>query len=378
MRTWVVRFAAIGLLASLAACFSKPPRPDGSDPDAAQPDGTQVSGWLDGFSFRKHVTVTAGSPETLVNFPVGVSISDADLALHARSDGKDIVATAGDGETLLASELAAYADGTLELWVRLPELAEAGSLFLYYGGASQLPTTATWDGPVFAGVWHLSDSGRARDSTAQDNTLDAPGNETPASFTAGMFGPARQLDGNDKLDGGDPLDGSLDFADGSFSYSLWVFQTELGIAGFDTPFYKGGGSNQEPGYCLLLGSADWTVKVTDNASHSADPELGSALLFQNQWVHVAGVVDRTAGTVTAYANGVAKNAQSIATQQLGNMSTTNSVLLGRGTEQPFKGRLDELRIYKTALTPAWLATEVRNGTDPSFLTFGPEELEPTN
>jgi hypothetical protein len=370
-----VRFAAIGLLASLAACFSKPPRPDG-DPDATQPDGTQVSGWLDGFAFRKRVTVTAGSTETLVNFPVGVSITDEDLALHARSDGKDIVATAGDGETLLASELAAYADGNLELWVRLPELAETGELFLYYGGDSQLPTTATWDGPMFAGVWHLSDSGRARDSTALDHTLDAPGNENPASFADGMFGSARQLDGNDKLDGGDPIDGSLDFGDGSFSYSLWVFQTELGPGGFDTPFYKGGGSNQEPGYCLLLGSANWTVKLTDNANHSADPELGSALPFKDTWVHVAAVVDRTAGTVTAYANGVAKSAQSIATQQLGNVSTTHSILLGRGTEQPFKGQLDELRIYKTAVTPAWLATEVRNGTDPGFLTFGAEELAP--
>lgn len=367
-----MRFAAIVLL---AGCFSKPPRPS-TDSDAPAPtDGTQVEGWLDGFSFRKQVTVAAGSTETLVNFPVGVAITDTDIGAHARNDGKDIVATAGDGVTLLASELAAYDNGTLELWVRMPALEDTGTLFLYYGGNSQAPTTATWDGPVFAGVWHLSESGTARDSTAQDNTLDAPGNQNPASVAGGTFGPARQLDGDDKLDGGDPVDGSLDFGMGSFSYSLWVFQTELGAGGFDTPFYKGGGSNQEPGYCFLLGTADWTVKITDNADHSADPELGNDALFQNRWVHIAAVVDRTAGTVTAYADGVAKNAQSLATQQIGSLSTTNPILVGRGTEQPFKGRLDELRIYKTAVTQEWLATEFRNGSEPNFLTLGPEELE---
>ena len=99
----LVRFAAIVLL---AGCFSKPPRPDGTPDTDAPGDGTQVQGWLDGFSFRKHVTVTAGATETIVNFPVGVVIEDSDLAAHAGSDGKDIVATAGDGETLLATELA--------------------------------------------------------------------------------------------------------------------------------------------------------------------------------------------------------------------------------------------------------------------------------
>ncbi len=98
------------MCASLRSCCSRacfPSRRDRADSDAPPTDGTQVQGWLDGFSFRKHVTVTAASTETLVNFPVGVAITDTDIAAHARNDGKDIVATAGDGETLLASELTA-------------------------------------------------------------------------------------------------------------------------------------------------------------------------------------------------------------------------------------------------------------------------------
>ncbi len=362
------------LLASLAACFFKPPRPDG---DAKQPgDGPGAEAWLDGYNFRKHVTVTSGITGPLVNFPVGVSVMDGDLNDHASNQGRDILATTSDGETLLATELAAFDSGALELWVQLPELADTGAFYLYYGGADVPPSTTVWDGPVFAGVWHLSDMGTARDSTSQGNHMSAGGSDLPDSFADGVFGPARQLDGNDRLDGGDPNNGSLDFGSQSFSYSLWVHQSQLLPGGFDTPFYKGGPSNSEPGYCWLLGSANWTAKVTDSATNFADPELGVAATFQNRWVHIAAVVDRQADSMTVFADGVLKDTQTLSTRNLGSLSTAQPIQVGRGGMEPFAGRLDEVRVYKTAVTSEWLAAEHNNGSLATFLTFGPEENKP--
>lgn len=370
-----MRFAAIGLLASLAACFSKPPRPDGVNSDAPPPGDGSLGVFLDGFTHRKHVTVTANAGETLVNFPVGVSVTDPQIAAVAKSNGRDIIATAADGTTLLAHELVAYDTGALELWVRLPELADTGAFYLYYGGSAASPTTAVWDGPVFAGVWHLSEQGTAIDSTAANNALDATGTQLPIPFADGVYGSARLLDGNDKLDGGDPANDSLDFGTSSFSYSLWVQQTQI-LGLFDTPFAKGGPSNPEPGFCWLLGSAGWAAKVTDNENHTADPDVGIAATFSNRWVHLVAVVDRDAGTFATYADGDARGQKSLATTQVDDLSTTEPIQIGRGTEAPFQGRIDEVRIYKTALSPAWIATEFKNGSDPNFLTFGPEEVEP--
>lgn len=369
---------AIALLMSLAACFSKPPRPDDGAGDGPQPtDGPTAEGWLDGYQFRKHVTVTSGLTGTLANFPVGVSVTDSDIAQEADNSGRDIVATGPDGTTLLASELAAYSAGALEIWVRLPELGPTGAFYLYYKGDQQVPSTSVWDGSDFAGVWHLSEvGGTARDSTAQANHMIASSTDIPASFADGVFGPARSLDGNDSMSGGDPGDGSIDFGSGSFSYSLWVHQNQLLGGGFDTPFYKGGTSNSEPGYCWLLGTANWTGKITDTAAHVADPELGLAATFQNRWVHIAAVIDRAADAMSVYADGVLEDSQSLSGNLIGSVSTIEPLQLGRPADDPFVGRIDEIRIYKTAVTQEWLATEVRNATEPGFLTFGPVEAKP--
>jgi hypothetical protein len=206
--------------------------------------------------------------------------------------------------------------------------------------------------------------------------MTASGTAVPATLADGVFGPARELDGiDDSLDGGDPIDGSLDFGTGSFGYSLWVHQSQL-LGSFDMPFYKGGPSDQEPGYCWLLGSVGWTAKITDTDGSFSDVELGLATNFQDRWVHLAAIVDRQAGTFSAYADGTLGGGQSLATRGIDNLSTTEPAQISRGDQQRFTGRVDEVRIYKTAVTAEWIATEFKNGNDPTFLTFGPEEEEP--
>jgi len=111
---------ALGWVA-LAACYA-PHAPAGSPCDSDQqcPDGLVCSPstntcetstgdapsgpWLAGYAHRKKLVVTAASD--LVEFPVSVAEpADPDLAAGAMADGSDIVFTAGDATTIVASEL---------------------------------------------------------------------------------------------------------------------------------------------------------------------------------------------------------------------------------------------------------------------------------
>lgn len=364
-----MRIAAIALV--LAGCFSKPDRPGGDLPTT---DGVPTpNGWLTGFAFRKRIVITAPTSTELTDFPVGiVRTADAEIAEHTRSGGRDLVATDDDGVTQLPSELVSYDAGTLEMWVNLPRLTSTQTFYIYYGGSSHEPDPSTWSAR-FAGVWHLSTTGSgAQDSTAHGNHLTSGGNAVPTEV-AGAIGNARHLDGiDDSLDGGDPATGTLDFGTGSFSYSMWVFQAST-VGSFDTAFYKGGTSTGETGYCWLLGSPLWTAKVQVGSQISA-PELGSAALFQNRWVHIAAVVDRAQGLMFAYADGMPKSSETLA--GFASLSTGEPIQVGRGTQSPFAGAIDELRVYNEALTPDWIKTEVANTNDPTFVTVGDEEAEP--
>jgi Concanavalin A-like lectin/glucanases superfamily len=352
----------------LAACFTKPERPTGG-PDPMG-DGPVAEGWLEGWDFRKRVEMRPGITGTLAEFPVGLARTDPDVAAHADSRGFDLVATADDGTSLLSTELVGYSANAFELWVRIPQLAEGTAFYLYYGGLEQVPTTATWDGP-FKGVWHLSDSGNTRDSTAFTNNMMSTGTRVPASV-AGVFGGARSLDGmDDTLDGNDPPNGAVDFGTGSFSYSMWIFQANTNGA-FDTPFYKGGVSVSEPGYCWLLGSIGWSAKVHDG-NDIASPELGPASMFQNRWVHLAAVVDRGTNEMRAYADG-ASVAVTESLTGVGNLSTTEPLQLGRSDmSQPFTGMIDEVRIYNIPLELDWIRAEHANGTAADFFDVKAEE-----
>jgi hypothetical protein len=358
--------------AALAGCGFTPPASssDALGPDAMTTDTPDATAWLPGYDFRKKLEVTTGITATLADFPVGIAVTDADLAAHARSDGTDLVVTAGDGLAILDVELVRYDAGEVELWARVPSLPPSTTpLYLYYGGAATASRSSTW-GPQFAGVWHLSQPGPdAPDSTSHTNNLAPISQPATPTDAAGIAGHARSLDGDDSLDAGDPSDGSLDFATASFSYTTWIFQTQVS-GPFDMPFYKGGPSAGQPGYCLILGSGQWQAKVHDGTAF-VDPSFGDEPSFANRWVHLAAVVDRATATFSVYADGAFVTSQSLA--QLGELDTANPFAIGRGNDAAFRGRVDEARIYNVALSADWIAAEHANHTAETFLVIGAHE-----
>jgi len=339
----------------------------GDDDAVDAPADTATSAWLTGYHYRKPIRVTAAA--ALVDFPLGlVRVKDPELAAHASGD--DLVVTGADGVTPLDRELVtSNVDGTIELWVRATLAPGAQTFYLYYGGVGAANSRSMWSGMM--GVWHLSDPMMtAADSSPHAHTLTAGPMQTPMS-KPGVAGNARNYDGVDDSYGiADPGDGSLDVGTSSFSFTLWVKQ--MSAAGlYDTPLWKGGTSTSEPGYCLITGSQYWNVKIHDGTTY-VDPELGMASQFTNQWVHVAGVVDRGAHTFSGYANGAL--AQALSITGVNTLDNSFAFDIGRPSDGVFKGLVDEVRLYPRVLAPEWIAAEYANLADPDFAVFGTEQM----
>lgn len=331
--------------------------PDGGDPSSGP--------WLAGYGYRKTVTVSSGDHAALAQFPVAiVEHADRDLAMHAGSDGGDLVVTGDDGVTPLPRELVAFdhGSGAVELWVRVPMLA-AGTqeLFLYYGGPRDATSAKDVWSAGFAAVWHLADF---TDSTGHGHTLAATPNQVPGAVD-GLAGMARSFDSTTQALA--TAAAGLDFPTSSFGFSMWL---KLGAnpTGFVEPLFHGGTSLGHPGYSALAGT-QWVAKAGDHAM-DVDAPFGTATSLVGDWHQLAGMIDRSAGTITAYADGVANETDSAL--MIGSIAGSDDVELGRSDGAQFTGLVDEVRIYDQAVPTGWFAVEHANLSDPGFAVVSSE------
>ncbi len=159
----------------------------------------------------------------------------------------------------------------------------------------------------------------------------------------------------------------------SFSMSLWVFVTQpAGM--FDNAVYKGGGSNLLPGYDVEIGTGDWRFDIGDGV-HNVYPSLGVGSTHEGAWVQLAAVIDRSTQMFTGYVNGAAVAAIDISA--IGSIDSPDDLQLGTQLD-PYRGLLDELRLYDHALTPDWIMTEYVNLASPGQLvSVGPAQRATT-
>ncbi|HTL34680.1 MAG TPA: DUF2341 domain-containing protein [Kofleriaceae bacterium] len=373
MRRTVV--SAFALLVGAGACSFEHGALQGDISSDGSDSGALNAPWLTGFLYRKPITITPPTlAASLTHFPVGIlTASDAQLADSARDDGLDLVFASADGTTRLEHELVTFdgATGALEAWVHLPELPNSTStIYMYYGAAQQMPSppSAVWS-TLIAGVWHMGQGGS--DSTAHAHTASAIAPESTPLLVAGIAGGARSFDGiDDALTVPDPTDGSLDFDMGSFSFSLWVDELSSNSA-FDVPFYKGGASTGDPGYCVLLGTANWNLKTHDGTMYR-DPTAGTESL--GHWVYLVGVVDRAASQMIAYRDGVAITTMPLGTY--GSLNSTQALTFGAAATTAYHGLIDEVRVTSGIRSADWVVAEYANLKSPSFLAIGAQQTRP--
>jgi hypothetical protein len=338
---------------------------------------TAPGAYANGYSYCKVVTtshaIVSGAGD-LANFPLTVSLTDADLmttangGLVTNSSGYDIgfyPDCSGTGAAL-KWEIESYtpATGALVAHVLRPALSHTAddTIGMYYGGAFssfQSTAPAVWDSN-FQGVWHFPNGSTlsSADSTGVNN-----GTNNAATATVG------------KMDGGAGFDGvatnkiatAYAAALGNFTISVWFKSTGVGTGGYDRIVDK---SYVDGLVMSRIGNAPntWGVYFEDPAA--ASPL--SVTLADGAWHHLA--VTRSGTTLALLGDGgavsatktVAATATSTAALAIGYFPNAGSPF------NMFMGAIDEVRVSNVARSPDWLVTEYRNQSAPAtYLSLGP-------
>lgn len=369
---------------------------DGTVPGVASASFNVVAGltcttpaWYNAaWQYRKAITIDHTKvAAALGDFPVLVSIADANLQASAQPSGGDILFTDSSGTTKLAHEIESYnsATGQLIAWVSVPSLSSSADtvIYMYYGnpGASQQARPAlVWDAN-YRGVWHLDESGNGsageyKDSTSLgNNATGGAGNGAyvPAQ-AAGKIGYGQQFSGNQLIYG---TTSSIGNVNGDQTLSFWyeVASNSAARSNFFVLRTAGGGSanqaafvgaiqggNCTTGLAYPLGMTQWggTCSIDMDA-----PGAGTWHYF---------VFTRSGGANTLYidgapvaGNGAALQAGAIGEFLWGSYATTPA--------EPLTGLMDETRVSNVARSAAWIQTEYNNqGSPGAFLSVGTQQV----
>lgn len=399
--------AAVSLLAllaalSAAACGFKSPPTAGPDADIDAPtngsgDASVDSGidappiaWLHPWQHRKQITLRASLIEApgdgaLIDFPVLVSVTDAQLAAAALSTGADIVFTSDDATTVLASEIESFTPATKQLiaWVKVPSLSATvdTKLYVYYGHTS--PPTQTpndvWTAN-YLGVWHLNQN---PGSGTLNNVLD--------TTSANHDGTSRNMASNNlvsaQIGTGFSFAGNNDFLSfpqvdfgNTFTISMWV--NFAGGSSVNTLIANSPSGRDTGGFRFFINTVNLSDRKlffetgTNIPGSGRTAETNTNAIAIDTPTHVAAVVNRAATTARIYVNGVSAGVTTTVASGFQNNSDFEAARMEDGFLY-FAGTLDEIEVAATTRPPEWLLTSVNNQSQPgNFHTFGTEEQEP--
>ena len=336
--------------------------------------------WNDQWLYRKELTINSSQVTAdLQNFPMLVSLTDANLGTHAQTDADDIIFIDDQGQKL-SHEIESYTTGTgvLVAWVKIPNLDadNDSNIHMYYGNAStnsQQDAENVWD-ENYKMVQHMNESGTGTryDSTSNNNDLGTSSYSGDEAISNSKINGADdlELDSSESLARSD--DDSLDIT-GELTISAWIRQETVASGGVYRSLVgkQDGGSNNN--YTFSTYNDELYFGFYNGGSQ--DHYTASANLVAGTWYHVVITYNDGANNVTIYVN---NNAELNTTEN--NSLLTNGDVLEIGIENIgtyFDGVIDEIRISSSTRSADWIATEYANQNAPgTFLTAASEEVGP--
>ena len=347
-------------------------------PQACAPGGVCVLGSCASLPVTNAPTITIDSTkvtENLTNYPLLVSITDADLQANARSDGWDIWFADTDTVTKLDHEIESYdsATGTLVAWVRIPFLSSSANkvIYLNYGNPAspdQSNPPGVWDSS-YAGVWHLNEdpSGTAPqsvDSTSNDNH-GSSNNMTSGDLVTGKMAGALDFDGTD------------DWVQVAHSSSVNLTGTGMTLSGW----VSSNGQTADVGI-LLKSTSSYQIHLGIESGETGNfrvltpsgpysrLDTTSTVPTNGTWTYLTATYDGAMARLYFNASEEATDART------GNINaTTEPVVIGRraiGDARFMNGAIDEVRMSNVARSAGWIQTEYNNQSSPStFITLTP-------
>jgi hypothetical protein len=381
------------------------PVPTATPSPSPSPTPSSSPGGIADYAFRKSIAIDhtrvglAGTDqETLVDFPVLVSVTDVDLrnspeghvavpaggdiAFFALSD--DACGGVGTSPCGLDYEIEKYdpAIGQLVAWVRVPQVATSNPfvttdtvIHLYYGNpdltASVQDSPSVW-AEHYEGVWHLDEAATDNgvpiafnDSTSRDNDLE---NHASAVGKAGMIGSGQEFDGVDDYAAISALSSSIV---GNVTISAWF---RAPVTTLQSRLLNLAPTAHDGLQLVLIEAGSLHVGDSNGAISNV---ASDAVLSDGEWHHA--VVVRSETTYSLYVDGAF-----VASGEGPADEYTRLVLARRDAGNHFQGSLDEVRLSAAVLTPNVIRAEYNNQQWPNkhefpelgFISIGAEEANP--
>ena len=147
-----------------------------------------------------------------------------------------------------------------------------------------------------------------------------------------------------------PDNATLRFGKSDFSIDLWIYPTQLSIDSQDARRRFMEKSRFPDAWWNLNITADGKpfLEMRDENKVSCAPRPDGAIP-ENAWSHLAVVADRAQGKIRYYLNGKLDSARDIPSGFTGSLDVDGDLSIG-SRWQPFVGMLDEVKIFRKALT----------------------------
>jgi hypothetical protein len=319
-----------------------------------------------GFNWRKKITLNKtifSGIETLINFPLLVSLKDPDLR-HINRGGKmihlkgnDIRFSKMDGETPLLSQVESYNPETGELlaWVLIDTLKPFNEnlLYIYFSRAeiSGLMPDLIWENDYQA-IWHFNTGLHA------DNSRKIRATAIGTSSCNGKIANGRMFNALSEECAYYPWAQDLDLKS-DISISAWVYPIQKGRE----QVIVSNQGDHAGGYRLYLDKQNkvaFDFISADGVRHGPGDASGGTPLSTGEWYYVSAVYSLTEHSIQTYLNGVPDRIY-ISTQSPA--PTPSPLQIGRdlfNVQSYFSGALDELRISNKPKSAQWIAFEYLN------------------
>lgn len=371
--------------------------------------------YYDSFSYRKLITVdrtkvgvTGTTATTLSDYPMLISVVDADLKTTANggyvenSSGYDIIfrgvndavcGGTGTNPCTLSHQVEKYVPATGELiaWVRLPSVntnaaAANTTFYMYFGNASiGSPTespASVWNSN-FQAVWHMSDNA-ASTTVVQSTSVMIPGDGVASANTS-----TKSTTG--KISGALSFNGSSDYIYQSsatsisnpqgYTLSAWV-QTGTAsghkVMGFEGA--RTGTASTNYDRMLYIGTDG--KAYAGCYSTAAFTAASLSAVNDSSWHYLSAQINDTGYMLRIYIDGTLNNSTNTgaACENTTGYWRMGSYKLNGWTPASdgyYSGNIDEARISNTIRSADWIKTDYNNQGSPStFYSIGSLEQSP--
>ncbi|MBV1862245.1 MAG: DUF2341 domain-containing protein [Nannocystaceae bacterium] len=371
-----------GTESGLSTSSTGPTSPMGStsgEETTGAPQSTGLScpdGWWDcDWSYRRRVSVTAGTSGALSGVPVAVRLGPGRIEYELmQADAEDLRIVSAGG-SVLPYEIENWDPvGASLVWTAVDLSGSSDDHFwIYYGNAvaeSSPQLTDLWS-DVYAAVWHMAEG--TRDSSANGQHASAVGE---ISTTQGqMFEGSELLTRNSHLEvGASPAVDDLFFTGATIS--AWIRPWGWGHNGYGRILDKGS-SSAWLFYLTTAGELVFSLSFVGESDSTRWRTVPDVIALAT-WSHVAVTFDVGAEDPVAhiYVNGVEQIQEDPPTVPVAELVSDVDLTLAIGNRadhnRQFEGILDEVRLEKTVRTPGWIRSQHESGRD-TLLQFGERE-----